>query len=74
MNEPVPPAPRGSLWQALRAVAWAFFGIRRSSGLRDDAARLGAMQVIVAGLVGVAVFVGALMLLVHWVVSSGIAA
>lgn len=76
MSVPMPSEdrPKGSFWQALRAVAWSFFGIRRSSGLQHDAARLDAVQVIAAGLVGVAIFVAVLVLLVRWVVSSGVAA
>jgi len=60
-------------WQSARAVAWAFFGVRRAAGLEEDAQRLNLKHVVIAGLAGAAVFVGALWLLVGWVVDSGVA-
>ena len=57
----------------MRAVAWSFFGVRRASDYEQDLARLNPVHVIIAGLVGAALFVGALMLLVNWVVGSGVA-
>lgn len=69
-------APGGAapLWHGLRAVAWSFLGIRRSSGLAHDAEQLKPAHVIVAGLIATAVFVGALLLLVHWIAGSTAAA
>ena len=64
---------KGSFLQSLRAVAWSFFGIRRASGFQHDASRLNPVHVVVAGLVGAAVFIVALVLLVRWVVASGVA-
>ena len=64
----------GSLLQTLRAVAWSFLGIRRASGLEDDVQRLNPVHVVIGGVLGAAVFVVAIMVLVHWVVSSGVAA
>ena len=63
-----------SLLQTLRAVAWSFLGIRRASGLEDDVQRLNPVHVVIGGVLGAAVFVVAIMVLVHWVVSSGVAA
>ena len=60
--------------QTLRAVAWAFFGVRRSSGHAQDVQKLNPVHVIIAGIVGAAVFVLVLVLLVRWVVGSGVAA
>ncbi len=65
---------RGTFWQSMRAVGWSFFGIRHSTGLEHDQGHLSAAQVVIAGLVGGAIFVIALVALVHWVVGSGIAA
>ena len=64
----------GSLLQTLRAVAWSFLGIRRASGLEDDVQKLNPVHVVIGGIFGAAVFVVAIMLLVRWVVSSGVAA
>ena len=65
---------KGSFVQTLRAVAWSFFGIRRSAGSQQDMSQLNPVHLIIAGLIGAAVFVGALVLLVSWVVGSGVAA
>ena len=63
-----------SLPQTLRAVAWSFLGIRRASGLEDDAQKLNPVHVVIAGVLGAAVFVVSIVVLVRWVVSSGVAA
>jgi Protein of unknown function (DUF2970) len=63
-----------SFAQTLRAVAWSFFGVRRGADHERDMAQLNPVHVIVAGLLGAAVFVGLLVLLVRWVIASGIAA
>ena len=60
--------------QTMRAVAWSFFGIRRSSGYAEDVQKLNPVHVQISGIVGAALFVGAIVLLVRWVVSSGVAA
>ena len=65
---------RGSLLQTLRAVGWSFFGVRRSADYEQDVQKLNPVHVIVAGLLGAALFVGAVLMLVRWVVSSGVAA
>jgi hypothetical protein len=60
--------------QTMRAVAWSFFGVRRSADYAQDVAKLNPVHVVVAGLIGAALFVVAVVLLVRWVVSSGVAA
>jgi len=67
-------ARRGSFLQTMRAVAWSFFGVRRSREYEQDVSRLNPVHVIVAGVLGAALFIVALVLLVRWVVGSGIAA
>lgn len=64
----------GTLGQTVRAVAWSFFGVRRRADLERDAERLKPHQLIVAGILGAAAFVGLLVLLIQWVVRSGVAA
>ena len=78
MAEPVngnqPPSPRrGSFARALGAVAWSFFGVRKSRDLERDAAELKPVHVIVVGIAVAAVFVIGLVLLVNWVIASGVA-
>jgi len=63
-----------SLLQTMRAVAWSFFGVRRGSDYEKDAAKLNPVHVIIAGVIGALVFVSLLVLLVNWVIGSGVAA
>jgi hypothetical protein len=63
-----------SFVQTVKAVAWSFVGLRKGAGYQQDVQRLNPVHVIVAGLVGAALFVLALVLLVRWVVGSGVAA
>jgi hypothetical protein len=67
-------ARRGSFVQTIRAVGWSFFGIRRSKGLEQDLQKLNPVHVIIAGVLGAVVFITVLVLLVRWVVGSGVAA
>ena len=70
----VPPPPRrGSLLRTVRAVAWSFFGVRKSRDLERDVSELKPLHVIVVGVAVAAVFVLALVLLVNWVIASGVA-
>jgi hypothetical protein len=65
---------RASALQTFRAVAWSFFGIRRSAGHAQDMQQLNPLHLVAAGVAGAALFVLALVLLVRWVIGSGIAA
>ena len=65
---------KGSLLQTMAAVTWSFLGIRRSSDNARDISQLNPVHVIIGGIVGAALFVLALVLLVNWVVGSGVAA
>ncbi len=68
MDEDATRPARGSLLQTARAVAWAFLGIRQNSAGQNDMGRLNPFAVIAVALVAVALFVGGLMALVHWIV------
>ncbi|MFT7723336.1 MAG: DUF2970 domain-containing protein [Roseateles sp.] len=65
---------KASLGQTLSAVAWSFFGVRRGKDHENDMARLNPVHVVIAGLLGAALFVLVLVLVVRWVISSGVAA
>lgn len=54
-----------SQWQALKAVLWAFLGIRRSDGHKQDIARVRLPQLILVALLLAGLFVGGLVLLVR---------
>jgi hypothetical protein len=64
---------KGSFGQTLRAVGWSFFGVRKSAEHEKDMAQLNPVHVIVAGLIAVAVFIAGLVLIVRWVLQSGVA-
>ena len=59
--------------RAFKAVAWSFFGVRKSSEYERDIAELKPQHVIVAGIIGAALFVLVLVLIVKWVIGSGLA-
>jgi hypothetical protein len=61
---------KGSFLQTARAVAWSFFGVRRGAGYDQDVSKLNPVHVVIAGLIGAALFVGMLVLAVRWVVGS----
>ena len=59
---------KSSFGQSMRAVFWSFFGVRRRRDLEADAAQLNPLHLIVAALIGAAIFVGVLILVVRAVV------
>jgi Protein of unknown function (DUF2970). len=64
---------KGSWLRTFKAVAWSFFGVRRARDYEQDVSQLKPQHVIIAGLVAAALFVAMLVLLVRWVVGSGVA-
>lgn len=62
------PASQGSLWATVKAVAWSFLGVRKSSGFQDDIAQLKPYHIIAVGLVGGILFVLSLIAVVNWIV------
>jgi hypothetical protein len=79
VNAPLPrddvpvTARKGSLKQTVLAVVWSFLGIRRRADYAKDVAQLNPIHVVIAGVLGAALFVLVLVLLVRWVVTSGVA-
>ena len=66
--------PKGDLLATVKAVGWSFLGIRRRAGLDHDVQRLNPVHVIVVGVAGAALFVVLLVVLIRWIISSGVAA
>ena len=64
---------KGSFLQTMRAVGWSFFGVRRSANFEQDVNKLNPVHVVIAGVLGAALFIVILLLLVRWVVRSGVA-
>lgn len=72
-DEPVdiPAAQRkGSLFGTVKAVAWSFCGIRKSSDYQNDLAKLNPLHVIAVAIVMVVLMVVGLIVLVNWVVAK----
>jgi Protein of unknown function (DUF2970) len=67
-------ARQGSFMQTMKAVAWSFFGVRKSSDQQKDVTQLNPVHVVVAGVLSAVVFVVVLVMLVKWVIASGVAA
>jgi len=65
---------KGGMLATMRAVGWSFLGIRRAADYEKDVQRLNPVHVIIAGVAGAAIFIAVLVLVVKWVVASGVAA
>ena len=65
---------KASPLRTLLAVVWSFLGIRKSKDLERDVSELNPLHLVVAGVLVAALFVGALIALVNWVIKSGVAA
>ncbi len=55
------------MFRVIKAVFWSFLGIRKGRDLEADAAHIKPQHVILAGLLGGAIFVISLVLLVNWI-------
>ncbi|WP_332671458.1 DUF2970 domain-containing protein [Aromatoleum sp.] len=69
-DAPQPRARRAGFWATLKAVMWAFLGVRRRDDYHLDASSLDPKAVIVAGLLGGLVFVLTLVAVVTFVVRA----
>ncbi len=71
MSAPLPDEDaKGSLWFTVKAVGWAFLGIRKRSGFESDQVRISPLHLIAVGLVAVLLMVVGLIVLVNWVVAK----
>jgi hypothetical protein len=61
--------PKKSLWRTVKAVAWSFVGLRTRGDYEEDVKNLNPLHIIAVALVGVFIFVVALVLLVNWMVA-----
>lgn len=64
---------KGSFVQTMRAVAWSFFGVRKGKDYEHDVSKLNPVHVVIAGVLGAVLFILLLVLLVNWVIGSGVA-
>ncbi len=68
--EDKPHQRKASFLATMKAVFWSFFGVRKRRDYERDAANLNPVHVIVAGLIGAAIFIGLVMLAVRVAVSQ----
>ncbi len=61
-------ARKSSFGQSMKAVLWSFFGVRKRRDLEADATQLNPVHLIIAALLGAAIFIGILIAVVHFVV------
>ena len=57
-------------FKSIKAVLWGFLGVRKASGQEEDMASLTFVHVIIAGVVGVIVFMSVLLLIVKAVLAN----
>jgi len=60
---------KASFVEVAKAVFWSFFGVRKKKDYVSDSASISPVQVVVAGLVGAALFVLTLVMIVRLVTS-----
>ena len=69
-GQPSGPRRTSSFGKSMKAVFWSFFGVRKRRDYEDDAANLSPFHVIIAAFIGLAIFIGVLVLLVRLAVSQ----
>ena len=69
-RDDAPTARKARFGQTLRAVAWSFFGIRKSADHEQDVKNLNPIHVVIAAVLGAAIFVVFLVVLVHFVIGA----
>jgi hypothetical protein len=65
-----PKQKKSGLLQVVKAVAWSFLGVRKRADLESDAANLHPVHLIIAAIIGAALFIVVLLLIVHAVVGK----
>jgi len=63
-------AVKASFLASMKAVFWSFFGVRKRKDYEHDAANLNPFHVILAALLGVAIFIGVLLFVVKLAVAQ----
>jgi len=56
--------------RTVKTVLWSFVGIRKKSEYEEDLGRANPLHIVAVALVAVAIFVGGLITVVHWVVGK----
>jgi hypothetical protein len=61
---------KASFAATMKAVFWSFFGVRKKRDYEQDAAQLNPVHVIIAGLIGAALFIAILVMIVKLVAAK----
>jgi hypothetical protein len=61
---------KASFGATMKAVFWSFFGIRKRSDYERDSANLNPLHVVVAGVLGAALFILLLVMVVKFAVAK----
>jgi Protein of unknown function (DUF2970) len=69
MSMATTPPRKSSLLQTVKAIAWSFVGLRSRGAYEEDVKNLNPLHIIAVGLVGIFLFVAALVFLVNWAVA-----
>ena len=69
-QEAQPLERKPSFFRSMKAVAWAFLGLRKRSEYQQDLATIHPLHIIAAGLLGFLLLVLSLVAVVHWVVGA----
>ena len=64
---------KASFLQTMGAVAWSFFGVRKSGAFEKDVSQLNPAHLVIAGVIGALLLIAVLLVLVNWVLASGVA-
>ena len=67
-----PPKRKLNFLQTMKAVSWAFFGVRKGKGYAEDIAKLDPGHIIIGGIIAAILFVLLLVWIAHMVVSSAV--
>ena len=65
-EKPGRPQRKASFGATMKAVFWSFFGVRKGKDYASDSANLNPVHVIIAGLIGAAIFIGLLLVAVRF--------
>lgn len=71
-DDPHPDPPRRSAGplQIASAVFWGFFGVRKRRNLEEDVTTIKPQHIVIAGIIGAALFVLVLVLIVRVIVAN----
>ncbi|NLY64124.1 MAG: DUF2970 domain-containing protein [Alcaligenaceae bacterium] len=59
-----------SFFQTLKAILWGFLGIRKGASYHEDISKLNPVHIIIAGIIGVLIFIFVLVMVARWAISG----